>query len=970
MVQVWKEPQPPSYFWRGGGRGGPSRSGLGSGTPQRGGSTPRRGDGIGMGRGRGRGRGRGGGFDRPAHTGTGRARSGFGVNPLLIPVIFVPSVYTRTLFQEVEEILQPVVESAGVTEESHVPTADRVTRVFSGRDIPPPSSTSSDDGRSEEELEEIDFADMSKLRRRLDAAQTLTDARDPPIASAPPEEVFTGTYNGRKHHDGTPSPQHGDVTPDKGGLVSTHTFVNETTVTSVHEHSLTTLENSTATLVITEDNGIAVDKPETIPVSPSPKAPISDETIVSPTGLTEDDAPAFFVDTEPTRPSTRPSANDAVLFDRTWSGVALGEDDEVIVYVAPHPRSGPASPIPNVPPVRLPSRSLLTGTSHPAQNETLAAHEDAHNDTKSTLPQSNEPPQFSSVSFAFTSPVKKQPRQRPVFTPGDRSKANVQARKREARAARKRAQRQATFGSFGAILSEARLRDADERERRDDRWETRRQDDSDIDWGDGDEVPDNDGIDDVSNGLGGMDLDPDLEPNLEAMKGFVKSMSAEGSRHVTMDDIEDQERMRIEDEEDDDDDDDDDDNDSHATSNDTSDEEDEEEKAAFEVEEEILIAELQGERAGGLSPAQYSDEEEDSSDDELSPRGNFQARLRRVREKARAAQPATEAPGDDEMSDSSFPLWSRADADDDYVAHINDLLEMHSGITGGKDSKQHKQLFRAIHNGQFDDYEDYVELNGSFSYGDMEPASVYSCHSLVVQYSTQISEHKKDKIKGLPADLAAAWEKDRAKKAERKQAREEARLLAAVDPLTPKRGRKKARKAMRAAANLDPSVLAQMPNAIVDMVSLEKQIRRFIDDIGGSNTMVLPPMDKASRKLVHELALAFNLKSQSKGEGKGRYTTLTKTTWTRTVNEQKLKKIMKRYDGGFNRPYDPNGQGKTRAVMPKHKDGDEVGKACDISPSKDRQSHVLTLSFSGCTKDWRIEYRIQDACFYGMGTGK
>ncbi|OAX34230.1 hypothetical protein K503DRAFT_747687 [Rhizopogon vinicolor AM-OR11-026] len=858
---------------------------------------------MGMGRGRGQGRGRGGGFDRPAHTGTGRARSGF--NPLLIPVNFVPSVYTRTLFEEVEEILQPVVESAGVTEESHVPTADRVARVFSGRDIPPPpSSASSDDGRSEEELEEIDFADMGKLRGRLDAAQTLIDARDPLVAYALPEEVFTGTYNGRKHRDGTPSPQHADVTPDEGGLVSTHTVINETTVTSVHEHSLTTLENSTATLVITEDDKIAVDKPETTPVSPSPKATISEEIIASPAGPAEDDAPAFFIDTEPTRPSARPSANDVVLFDRTWSGAPLGEDDEVIVYVAPHPRSGPASPIPNVPPVRLPSRSLLTGTSHPALNETLAAHEDARDDTKSILPQSNEPPQFSSVSFAFTSPVKKQPRQRPVFTPGDRSKAKVQASKREVRAARKRAQRQATFGSFGAMLSEARLRDADERERRDVRWETRRQDDSDLDWGDGDEVPDNDGIDDVSNGLGGMDLDPDLEPSLEAMKDFVKSMSAEGSRHVTMDDIEDRERMRVEDEEDDDDDDDDDDNDSHATSNDTSDEEDEDEKAAFEVEEEILIAEFQGERAGGPSPVQDSDEEEDSSDDELSPRGNFQARLRRVREKSRAAQPATGAPGDEGTID-----WCRADSDDDYIAHLDDLLEIHSGIAGGKDSKQHKQLFRAIHNGQFNDYEDYLELNGSFSYGDMEPA-----------------KRKKDKIKGLPADLAAAWEKDRAKKAERKRARQEARLLAAVDSLTPKRGGKKARKAMRAAANLDPSVLAQMPNAIVDMVSLVQQIRRFIDNIGGRNTMVLPPMDKASRKLVHELALAFNLKSHSKGEGNGRYTTLAKTTRS-TVNEQKVKKIMKKYDSGFNRPYDPSGQGKTRAVMPKHKDGDEVGKA-------------------------------------------
>jgi hypothetical protein len=35
--------------------------------------------------------------------------------PYLRPVIFVPSVYTRILFQEEEEILQPVVEEVGAS---------------------------------------------------------------------------------------------------------------------------------------------------------------------------------------------------------------------------------------------------------------------------------------------------------------------------------------------------------------------------------------------------------------------------------------------------------------------------------------------------------------------------------------------------------------------------------------------------------------------------------------------------------------------------------------------------------------------------------------------------------------------------------------------------------------------------------------------------------------------------------------
>lgn len=895
-IQVWQEPSLSNNLSRSRtpsrGRGG-FGSGSGSGTPQRGGNTPRRGIGT---RGRGRGRGT---SDAP------RARPGFGHNrnvpnaplskllyserPYLKPVIFVPSVLTRTLFHEEEDILQPVAESAGPSEESHVPTADRVARVFSGATLPPPSSSSSEDGVSdhEEELEEVDFADMGNLFPQLhttNQVSTSTPVSHAQVASSR-EEVFTGMYNKRNHPVATPSSQRADVSPKKPNPISIDAVVSEATAITVH--SVTTLEHSTAALVITKDDEIVIDKPGTITSSQSPTAPISSEIAVSPTRLPEDDIPTFFVDTEPTKPFAHRAASDVVLFDRTvWNGAPLGEDDELIVYVAPHPRSGQASPIPNVPRVRLPSRSVLTGTTSPMQTYTgPVAHEDTI-DNKSP-PVQSEAPQFSSVSFDFATPSTKKPsRQRPIFTPGDRSKARTQARKQDARVARKRAKRQAMFGSFGAILSEARLRDADERERKSARWESRRKDDSDVDFGDDDDdesgAPVNDGVDEVSTGLGEMDLDPDLEPDLEAMKGFVQSMSAEGSRHRTTDEIQDEEE--------------DDGSDSHGNYNDTSDEEDKEENAVFEVEEEILIAESEGGRLCDPSRSDHSDEADDSSDDELSPRANFQARLRRVREKSRSTKPATAAAGSDseEESDAPFPPWNRGDSDDDYIARIEDILEMHSDIAGGKDRKLRNKLFRAIQNGQFDHVDDYEELDGSFSY--------------------QPAKGKKDKMRELPAELQKMWAKDRAKKAEYKRAREETRLLDAVDPISPKKGGKKGRKAMRAAARLDPEELAEIKNAIVDMVTLEGQIRRFISDTGGKNNMVLPPMNKASRKEVHELANSFNLKSQSKGKGKGRYTTLIKSTNMRAIDERKVKSVMKKHGGRFD-------------TMPRHKDGDEVGKA-------------------------------------------
>lgn len=880
----------------GSGSGTPQRGGS---APQRGGSTPRRGMGIG-----GRGRGT---FDAP------RARPGFGhtnqnrntsdaprskrsdSERYLKPVIFVPSVLTRTLFREEEDILQPVAESAGPSEESHVPTADRVARVFSGENFPPPSSSSSssEDGLSdhEEELEEVDFADMGNLFPQFHTARASTRTRASQVTTSSREEVFTGVYNKRNHSVATPSShsalEHADVSSEKPDPVTLDAVISETTAITVH--SVTTLEHSTTALAITKDDEIVTDKPDTIPSSQSSTALIPNEITISPTYLAEDDTPTFFVDTEPTKPSTHRSASDDILFDRTaWGTAPLGEEDELIVYVAPHPRSGQASPIPNIPRVRLPSKSVLTGTTSPMQTHLgPVAHEDTI-DNKS-LPVQNDIPQFSSVSFDFTTPsTNKKSRQRPVFTPGDRSKARIQAMKQDARVARKRAQRRAMFGSFGAILSEARLRDADERERKSSRWESRRKDDSDVDFGDDDEddPPVNDGVDEVSVGLGGMDLDSDLEPNLEAMKGFVQSMSAEGSRHRTMDEIQDEE-----DEEDG--------SDSHGSYDNTSDEEDKEENAVFEVEEEILIAESEGGRPHELSRSDHSDEAEDSSDDddELSPGANFQARLRRVREKSRSMKPATaaaESDSEEDDSDDPFAPWNRGDSDEDYMARIEDILDMHSGIAGGKDRKLRNKLFRAIQNGQFDHIDDYEELDGSFSY---KPA-----------------KNKKNKMKEMPAELQEMWEKDRAKKAERKRAREMARLLDAVDPISPKKGGKKGRKAMRAAAQLDRRELAEIQNAIVDMVTLEKQIRRFISDTSGKNNMVLPPMNKASRKEVHELANSFNLKSQSRGKGAGRYTTLIKSTKIRAIDERKVKRVMKKHGGQFD-------------TMPRHKEGDEVGKA-------------------------------------------
>ena len=185
------------------------------------------------------------------------------------------------------------------------------------------------------------------------------------------------------------------------------------------------------------------------------------------------------------------------------------------------------------------------------------------------------------------------------------------------------------------------------------------------------------------------------------------------------------------------------------------------------------------------------------------------------------------------------------------------------------------------------------------------------------------AERRKDKGAELPAELREQWEKDRQKKAENKRKRAEERLRLAADPLAPHKGGKKGHKAMLAAAR----AAEDLPNRIVDFVTLEQQIRRFLADIGGRDTMVLPPCDKETRKRIHDLAGAFNLKSQSKGSGNERYTTLIKTSKSGVgVKEGKVRAIMKKATNGSWDAPPGGGKGKGKANLAKHREGEEVGK--------------------------------------------
>jgi hypothetical protein len=186
-----------------------------------------------------------------------------------------------------------------------------------------------------------------------------------------------------------------------------------------------------------------------------------------------------------------------------------------------------------------------------------------------------------------------------------------------------------------------------------------------------------------------------------------------GARFMTMNDIADIELMRREDEEE-----------GVVESSEEGDasSEDEEADDLVDDEEEMMIAEPGGMDLGAQG---VTDDDDDSSEDEdESPKSGFQARLERLRRMARGKRPADATQVLSESSDDDFfhdRTW--AEEDDDFIAglevhslrfllrrhcltaYLQELLDENDQILAGHDRKERSRLFRAIHNGAFDDME-------------------------------------------------------------------------------------------------------------------------------------------------------------------------------------------------------------------------------------------------------------------------
>ena len=381
---------------------------------------------------------------------------------------------------------------------------------------------------------------------------------------------------------------------------------------------------------------------------------------------------SFYIDTQPTpgpaevAPPSNPFPSDEF-------------DDDIIVYVAPYPRKGVQIPTNGVP-----DTSAFTPYVRNASVASAVASSSSTTTTIEQQPTQSQPhpqdqiPSISTFSFSFPTPEGKTLGRLSVPPVTIPRLAISWKRKKGVLSKKGRKHTRSSFRAYGAMREEAQLHDPKHKERR--------RGDSDLDWGDtdGDDDDDDDekvgdGVDDVDgvespsrlvNGSGhgkdkgkgkaikvedghGMEVDSDLD--LNTMHQFVGGLLGEDAgRHVTMDDLRDEEPMRLEMENEQDTGEDSMNlNESESDGSSDNEDEDAEINQVLADEEAMLISETL------KFEDEERDEESEDEDEDQTPRTNFQQRLERLRMKA-----------------TSNKLGDEYDVSDDCDDY-NDMLERH-----------------------------------------------------------------------------------------------------------------------------------------------------------------------------------------------------------------------------------------------------------------------------------------------------
>ncbi|KAF8727576.1 hypothetical protein AX14_007257, partial [Amanita brunnescens Koide BX004] len=576
--------------------------------------------------------------------------------PLLRPILFVKSTMTPLLFQQEEELLQPTVEDIDDAEENRIPTADRIAQVIGGLDL-----------GDEEEIEEIDFNDTERLLE--------IQANPGKTSKMAWEEQFTGYYQSTNNSaallGGNEKLAHANE--DQTIELSSANVVDGTTEITVDSQPENANEETEDITMITRDaklvstGGVGV-------------------------GSSGFGSMGFFIDTTPSQ-IVAPSQ----ISERTTSshvlGEALDDDEDIIVYVAPHPRSGRLTPAistsnANIP-TKLSTTSMLTGLSTITEPPPPT---NAQESVEAEIPE----PAPSTSRFAAV----KKPRQfvSPLLlaSPSTQRKAKLRVRMHEARYVRQRKWKKRSMFSFAAERQDKEWQDLDGP---DPRWEERRRGDSDIDWGD-EESKQREAAAEPSTGPDGMDVDPELldEKSIGALGLFADGMlGQERSQHLTMDDIADIEQLKQEDEASE--------GGAEGSSDEggeageqDSDEEDKDVNAVFEMEEERMVGE-----ALEQSDEDEESEEEEESEDELSSGSSFRKRLESIRRLPTKRSPKNPRQLDDDDEGEAEFDEGYAWESDDYINRMQELVDEAEDIMTGRDRKERKLLFKAINNGNYED---------------------------------------------------------------------------------------------------------------------------------------------------------------------------------------------------------------------------------------------------------------------------
>lgn len=498
--------------------------------------------------------------------------------------------------------------------EDHVPTADRVARVFS-HSKPPDSSffySPEDDifGSDSEPVVTIDFNSMGKFmdvvsQQKVDRTGVVEPQPEPqnePAQEAIGTSIFSAIQDALSV----------SVNKKSSSDSKADTFTVDTTMTSTsHSGPAETEVTSTVQTEVAESSSLQPDTNRST-VSSSP--------------------PLFVVDPNP---STAADSGDITFTAISNSSQPLGTegpgspgDDEIIVYEAPNPRSGRVSPF-------VASSSSTVEKPSGSSNTAGSANSSFILPTATTAA-----PSFDEFSFSFGAIAKAAASNRQRIQNVTPRARRITKKQRQLIRKPGKSKGRGGFGAYGAMLQEIHLHDEES-----DLTSERRQG-SDIDWGDADSD-----VDKVSSSLGAMSIDSNIDQ--EVYKTFVTGMSTDGMAHTRIDDLEDAEKLRIEDEEDEE-------GSEHS-------EDDSEFDEAVEVEEALLLAEEKDSQ--GLDDS----DEDVSSDEDETPQRSFQARLAKVRSrnaKGKAREAAQETLGGDLLTvglQNRLQNLRTTDSDDDDI---------------------------------------------------------------------------------------------------------------------------------------------------------------------------------------------------------------------------------------------------------------------------------------------------------------